>query len=341
MAGGRMKIVFLLFVLVLSVSCSKNQGSSENIKITEALKAHKKANNFHEWIEGSNSPQSVLRNKALQCEDFSSLSPEQLSIFYSALDITSSQIALSEDCITKLIEKIEAYYLKTNNNSANIFTTSRQHFRTNNRKVPLSPVGGPVFWYGERGGLDNKEVSLTFDDGPHPRLTPLLLNILDEYNVKATFFVLGKNAKRYPEIIEDIVHRGHILANHSHSHHNLPKYSFRHGVSEIESGFDEILNITNQVEPFFRFPYGAKTSALQNYLKQSDVATFFWDVDTLDWKKTNPKELLIYSTNQVYKYNNGIVLFHDVQPQTISVMRDFLSELLLNGYKFARHVSDQ
>lgn len=333
-------IIFVISILFL-VACSEEK-KSEPISIKEVLNSHKQSKDFHEWIESPNHPQKLFQSKQLSCEDLQTLSPEQLSVFYTALESDEAKKVLDQNCRQQLIEKVDLYYQSFEDPSqqAVLNHTKNSINNTPTRQVSVNPYGGPVFWYGERGGLGSKEVSLTFDDGPHPRLTPKLLDILDEYKVKATFFVLGKNAKAYPEIIEEIVRRGHKLANHSHSHHNLPQHSFHHGVDEIESGFEEILKITDQVEPFFRFPYGAKTSALQKYLKSTDVATFFWDIDTLDWKKTNPRELLRYSTQQVFKYNNGIVLFHDVQPQTISVMRGFIEELLFNDYRFAQHVAD-
>ena len=336
-----MKAIIFLVSFLLLVACSENK-EKKSITVRDVLKSHQQSHDFHEWIESSNHPQKLIESNQINCEDLQALSPEQLSVFYTALESDKAEETLDPSCRLQLLEKVEVYYQSFEEKSQQA-TLNHKHSYVNKaptREVAVNPYGGPVFWYGERGGLGQNEVSLTFDDGPHPRLTPKLLNILDEYNVKATFFVLGKNAKAYPEIIEEIVRRGHKLANHSHSHHNLPRYSFSHGVNEIETGFDEILKITDQVEPFFRFPYGAKTSALQKYLKSTDVATFFWDVDTLDWKKTNPRELLRYSTEQVFKYNNGIVLFHDVQPQTISVMRGFIEELLLNNYSFAQHVAD-
>ncbi|MCH2533133.1 MAG: polysaccharide deacetylase family protein [Bdellovibrionales bacterium] len=335
-----MKVIVVVFSILFFLACSEEK-KNQTISVKDVLKAHQQSQDFHQWIESSHHPYNLIKSHQISCQELQSLSPEQLSVFYTALESEKAKQTLEPSCRQGLIDRVNDYYQsfeqtqKANLNSSRVFNNQAP-----TRQVPVNAIGGPVFWYGERGGLDHKEVSLTFDDGPHPRLTPKLLDILDEYNVKATFFVLGKNAKAYPEIIKEIVRRGHKLANHSHSHHNLPKYSFNHGVEEIETGFDEILKITDLVEPFFRFPYGAKTSALQKYLKSTDVATFFWDVDTLDWKKTNPQKLLAYSTEQVFKYNNGIVLFHDVQPQTISVMRGFIEELLLNNYRFAQHVSD-
>lgn len=335
--GEEMKILFITLCLFAFTACSKNQKNT-SIEIKDVLQAHNQAEDFHQWMESSNHPIEYFKNKEVSCQSLRLLSEESLSVFYQALESEEAKTSLSKECRTELINKIEAYYFDSTKQNKIELSQANQHRFLETRQVVVDTAGGPVFWYGNRGGLNKKEVSLTFDDGPHPKLTLMLLDILDEFNIKATFFVLGKNAKAYPHLVKEIEYRGHVLANHSYNHNNLPKYNFDYGVNEIESGFDEVLKITDNVAPFFRFPYGAKTSALQQYLHKTDVATFFWDVDTLDWKKTNPKELLRYSTEQVYRYNNGIVLFHDIQPQTIAVMRGFISELLLNKYTFAQHV---
>ena len=251
---------------------------------------------------------------------------------------------LNSKCSTQLLNRIDLYYstFQTTRaifypNSYNVpqtFTGFSPNPKSTSRSEVVNTIGGPVFWYGDRGGLNKKEIALTFDDGPHAKLTQELLKTLKLHDVKATFFVLGKNAKRYPKIIHDINNAGHTIANHSHNHNNLPKYSNKHGENEIVSGFNAVVEVLGGIAPFFRFPYGAKTKHLSNFLKQNDYATFFWDVDTLDWKIKNPEELLNFALSETYKMKNGIVLFHDIQPQTIAMMPFYIETLRSEGYQF-------
>lgn len=175
--------------------------------------------------------------------------------------------------------------------------------------------------------------ALTFDDGPHPSRTKQILDILKAQDVKATFFVLGQAVDRRPDIVRTIANDGHSLGGHTYTHPDLSRRSYNSAVNEIQRGFNTIINAVGSSEPFFRFPYGAKTNRLMDYLRGRDIHHFFWRIDTLDWKKRNPDQLLNYAIQQTVNAGKGIILFHDIHPQTVAMMPAFLSELKRRGYK--------
>ena len=200
------------------------------------------------------------------------------------------------------------------------------------KEVVLDTTGGPRL---VRGDLDECVVALTFDDGPHPMLTPKLIEILEVENVKANFFTVGRNIDRYPIIANDLAEAGQIIGNHSHSHKNFPKLKYEQAITEIKGGFNSLLKLWDYTTPFFRFPYGAFTKQTRAYNKSHNVAEFFWNMDTRDWDITNRNKLLKKIFMELNREKRGILLFHDVQPQTIDVMPQVLIALRKAGYKTA------
>jgi peptidoglycan-N-acetylglucosamine deacetylase len=141
-----------------------------------------------------------------------------------------------------------------------------------------------------------RTLSLTFDDGPHPQLTPKLLDILKLYQVKATFFVLGENAKKYPKIIQRIVSEGHTLASHDMAHDNSNSESEEVFANGLKKSILLIKSFDSSRESYYRFPYGAYGSNRLSYhhfntMKDISQELFgencinfaFWDIDTSDW----------------------------------------------------------
>jgi peptidoglycan/xylan/chitin deacetylase (PgdA/CDA1 family) len=175
--------------------------------------------------------------------------------------------------------------------------------------------------------------ALTFDDGPHGNRTLELIEILQHEDIQATFFVLGERIENHPEILQRLLDQNHSLAGHTYSHPDLSRRTFDSAVEEIEHGFDTIEEAVGNQWPLFRFPYGARTNRLMDYLVQRNTHHFFWNVDTLDWKKRDPEELLNYAIRQTERNGRGIILFHDIHPQTIAIMPAFLRKLKQNNYK--------
>ncbi|MCE5168838.1 polysaccharide deacetylase family protein [Paenibacillus profundus] len=142
-----------------------------------------------------------------------------------------------------------------------------------------------------QGPSDRKCISLTFDDVPDNHFTPQVLDVLNQYGVKATFFVVGNRAEKYPEIVQRMVNEGHVIGNHSYDHANLPKLSdesFRHQVTRTE---DIVRGITGQQMRYIRPPYGNISEEQIKWLASQDMLIVNWNVDSLDWKGLTPEQI--------------------------------------------------
>ncbi len=181
--------------------------------------------------------------------------------------------------------------------------------------------------------VDGPFIALTFDDGPHEKLTPRLLDLLAQHHIHATFFVVGENAAQYPEILQRAVREGHEIGNHSWSHPNFAKMSEEAVRSQVKRTGDAITSATGVRPTLLRPPYGAITPRQKHWLHDDlDYEIILWDVDPLDWKNPGPSVV----TNRILKETRAgsIVLSHDIHAQTIEAMPETLRELEEKGFKF-------
>lgn len=185
------------------------------------------------------------------------------------------------------------------------------------------------------GHLPDKTIALTFDDGPHATRTKQLLELLKTEDAQVQFFLVGRNTRLYPDLVNQMDADKHEVGCHSFTHPDMRKLSFEAATKEIEDGFLAIQNILLSPRTIFRFPYGAKTDRLRNYMLETETPEFFWNIDTLDWKYPDPEFLFDYAMKQIRSERRGIVLFHDIQPQTLAIMPGVLSTLKAEGYKLA------
>jgi len=170
-----------------------------------------------------------------------------------------------------------------------------------------------------------KEIFLTFDDGPN-EYTLKILEILKSFNAKATFFVLGKNCQKYPEVLKRIFEEGHSIGNHSFSHSIKFFFNFK---NEIEKTNEIIKKITGVKVKIFRPPYGILTPWLKNYLFKNGYKIILWNLDSRDWKgKISDK---IFEEIKP----NSILLFHDCF-KTSLILPKILNELKIKGYNFKK-----
>ena len=175
---------------------------------------------------------------------------------------------------------------------------------------------------------DSKLVALTFDDGPNYN-TNKVLNVLEEYNVTATFFILGSKIKGNEYILKRIVDGGNELGNHTFNHLLLTKYDKDKIREEIRSTSDLIYDVTGNYPFLFRPSYGS----VNNRIKEvSDYPIIIWNVDTLDWKYHNSKKIVSRVINKVK--DGDIVLMHDVYSATANALYTIIPELQSKGYTF-------
>ena len=202
----------------------------------------------------------------------------------------------------------------------------------------------PLNYYVQKfGHLSNKEVVFTFDDGPDPIYTPQLLDILKENNVKATFFVVGDQVSKYPDIVKREVDEGNLVGNHSYSHTNLAVASVDDVKSEINSVQRLIESITGKVTELVRPPYNANTSPtaegdliLLSDLKNLGYVVVGADIDPSDYTKPGADVIVSSVMTQLKQSKANVIVFHDAggdRSQTIEAVRKLIPLLRQNGYK--------
>jgi peptidoglycan/xylan/chitin deacetylase (PgdA/CDA1 family) len=136
------------------------------------------------------------------------------------------------------------------------------------------------------------EIALTIDDGPDPAVTPQVLELLDRYGIKATFFCVGRKAAQYPELCRDIVHRGHAVENHSQQHrHNFSLLGPRGFMREIGAAQDTLTRITGQHPMFFRAPAGLRNPFLDPVLTRLSLRLASWSVRGFDTREGNAETI--------------------------------------------------
>lgn len=196
------------------------------------------------------------------------------------------------------------------------------------------PVG--IQSYPRTLDLADHEVVLTFDDGP-AAATGRILEALAKECVKATFFLIGRNAESLPAVVKREVDEGHSVGHHSYSHpdRTLRLMTDADARADIDRGIVAVERAAGagRAAPFFRFPGYADTPALLAYLKGKGYTVFGSDLWASDWSQMTPKAQLDLVLGRLEKAGRGIVLFHDSRPQTAQMLPDFLGELKKRGYK--------
>ena len=180
-----------------------------------------------------------------------------------------------------------------------------------------------------------KRIALSFDDGPHPKLTEKILDILDQYGIKATFFVIGVNAKNYPDSLREISKRGHEIGNHTYSHNilkSMPADKIEREISDTENQVFDILGIRPNL---LRPPCGLYDESLVKIANDKSLKIVLWAVDTHDWAHNSTMNIV----NHVLKKSKDgdIILFHDYvsgEYNTPEALKKLIPGLLKQGYEF-------
>jgi peptidoglycan/xylan/chitin deacetylase (PgdA/CDA1 family) len=205
------------------------------------------------------------------------------------------------------------------------------------RTVEIDTTGGPGFGFEQYKTHDfllMREIVLTFDDGPWPVNTRMVLEALAQHCVKATFFPIGKHALWHPEILKEVAAAGHTVGGHTWSHANLGKSKGEKATEEIEKGFSAVkLALGAAPAPFFRFPYLQDPKEQLTYLGTRNVAIFSHDLDSFDFKARKPEDIVKSVMDKLDKKGKGIILMHDFQQATAKAMPDLLNEMKAKGYK--------
>ena len=178
----------------------------------------------------------------------------------------------------------------------------------------------------------NKEIAITFDDGPHPTFTFKVLDELRARNIKATFFVLGNRVKQYPWIVQQIANEGHEIGNHTYSHRLLTAMPSEVIEREITETQNLIKQATGHEPSLFRPPFGAFRPSAKEIFQKHNLSVILWSVDPRDWKVHDEDRIYRSVTNHVR--SGSIVLCHDIHLATLHALPRILDTLLAEGYQF-------
>jgi peptidoglycan/xylan/chitin deacetylase (PgdA/CDA1 family) len=207
------------------------------------------------------------------------------------------------------------------------------------RTIEIDTTGGPGFGFEhfrQHDFLRNKEVVLTFDDGPWQETTPRVLEALAKHCTKAIFFPIGKHASYYPEILKKVAEAGHSIGSHTWSHIDLSKkgVKFEDAKAEIEKGVSAVrAAVGGPTAPFFRFPALRHPPELVTYVGERNIAIWSTDMDSFDFTMRTPEKVIKAIMTKLEKHGKGIVLMHDFQKHTAEALPDLLKELKAGGYK--------
>lgn len=202
--------------------------------------------------------------------------------------------------------------------------------------------------------LEDREVVLTFDDGPWPATDAKILAALARECVRATFFMVGKPASEHPEMVRKIAAAGHTIGYHTWAHHNLKYMEPEAGIDEIDKGISAVEMAlhgkasTTPSTPFFRFPYFEMSPEALENLEKRGIVVFGADFWASDWNKMTPQQELKLLTDRLEIAGKGIILLHDPKTQTAAMLPAFLRYLRDHHYRVvhvvaptARTVSDR
>ena len=207
------------------------------------------------------------------------------------------------------------------------------------RVVEIDTTGGPGFGFEHFKQFDflaDKEVVLTFDDGPWPSNTPAVLKALADECTKAVFFPIGKHATYHPEILRQVAAAGHTVGAHTWSHANLnsKKMTEQLAKDEIEKGFSAVkLALGAAPSAFFRFPELQHGPAAMAYLGTRNVAILSCDLDSFDFRAKDAAQIVNTVMTKLDKQGKGIILMHDFQKHTAEALPTLLGRLKASGYK--------
>jgi peptidoglycan/xylan/chitin deacetylase (PgdA/CDA1 family) len=185
-------------------------------------------------------------------------------------------------------------------------------------------------------------VVLTFDDGPLPPYTARILEILASECVKANYFVVGRMARGYPDLMRRIHADGHVIGTHSENHpltfDRMKPADYRSEVEQGIASIEAVLGSADAVAPFFRIPGLKRADGVEHYLQSRGLVTWSADVTGDDWRHINASEVVRRVMNRLEEKGKGIVLLHDIQPATALGLSALLRQLKARGYRIVQVV---
>ena len=176
---------------------------------------------------------------------------------------------------------------------------------------------------------EKKRIALTFDDGPHPIYTPQMLELLEEEQVPATFFLLGENVELYGDVVKDIAREGHLIGNHTYHHVQVTSLSLDEACKEIQETSDLIEELTGAGTEYVRPPFGTWNAELEERLNLIPV---MWSIDTKDWTTQNVDWIVREAVK--HAEDHDIILMHDSYQSTVDAVKRVIEQLEAEGFEF-------
>jgi len=219
--------------------------------------------------------------------------------------------------------------------------------------VELPARGGAAYGtmqYAKGQMLGPKEIALTFDDGPDPKTTERVLDILDRHCIKATFFMVGWYAHARPDLVREVAARGHTIGTHTWFHPNnlrhLPGPEAKHEISKGFAAVEAALasappESQARLAPFFRFPGLNDEKALRSWLGARNIATVSCDFGADDWLKISSAQVYKRALVNIDQIGRGILILHDTKPHTADMLSDLIVTLEKRGYRFVQLVPEK
>lgn len=180
-------------------------------------------------------------------------------------------------------------------------------------------------------------VALTFDDGPTKEFTPQILAILKKYNVKATFFMVGMNAKKYPELVKQILADGHSINSHSQTHAMLTKLNDTQLYQEVVTPQTIIFNIINQNPLCLRYPYGASNKHVRDFIRAQNIVPVPMGFNSFDYERPGTDKIVSWVLKNAY--SGQVILLHDgftARQQTVEALPRIIEGIQQKGLGFSQ-----
>lgn len=193
----------------------------------------------------------------------------------------------------------------------------------------MTGVKEKVACMAKREEAENPKIAITFDDGPDPVWTPQLLDGLKERGAKASFFLMGKQVKAYPELVLRMQEEGHLIGNHTYSHIQLSKNNREAFKAELVKTNELLTEITGEEVQFVRPPYGSWDKSLEAELTMLPV---LWTIDPMDWSSSNVSGIVKKVTREAKE--NSVILMHDAYSSSVTAALEIVDILQKEGYEF-------
>lgn len=182
---------------------------------------------------------------------------------------------------------------------------------------------------------DEMKIALTFDDGPHPKRTGEILDVLGEYGIKATFFQVGENVILYSDAAKRVVAEGHEIGNHTYTHPHIKNLNEDQLSEETKKCENAIIDVTGVHPKLFRPPEGVVDAAVKTWASKSGYSVVLWSVDTKDWAGTSSEDMVLKVQNKIK--SGDIILMHDYSSKrchTVEALKKMIPMLIDKGYEF-------